>query len=178
MLEMDAHALGDFRNAELHVPCIDGRGGGGDPCEPFVRQFAYAASQKDLRGLGRSVERAPPAETCQLSERSTRSRSNPIIGMLPTKPAVHQPLGKPECASCEAMTAEVARLPNVEPAALERPEERAAMLSTAAVSAAMGAHQADRLSSERRVLQHAVEAQVQQVFKAVDLDAGNRSSIG
>ena len=42
----------------------------------------------------------------------------------------------------------------------------------------MGAHEADGLGDRRGVLQHAVEVDVQEVFVTIDLDLGNRASIG
>lgn len=173
-----AHALGPLRVAKPHLPLV-GRGGRRrNPFNCVVRSLTEAATQEDLRGLGRSVVRTPTPKSRQLSKLATGSRRYPRIRMLWAKPPVHQPLGKPERASCETMTPEVARLPDLQTPSLQSPEESAAVLPAATVAPPMRAYETNGLDHGRGVFQHAVEARAAKIFVARQLHFGSHASIG
>jgi hypothetical protein len=107
------------------------------------------------------------AKQIQLADLAGSASGHEGIRMLGPQAAVHQPVRQPQSARGKSMSAQVTRLPNIDPVGLNRSENRTAMQPAAPVAATVHTNQTHRLGGLGR--EH-IEIDIEEVFVALELE--------
>ena len=134
------------------------------PLDGIRSLLAQPPPQQDLRRLGWTVLPTTAAKQIQRTDLSGSASGHEGIHMLGPQAAVHQPIGEPQSARCEPVSAQVTRLPHIDALGLNRAEHPAAMQPAAPVAASVHTNQTHRLGGLGR---ERIEVDIEEVFVAL-----------